>query len=172
MAAARSAQVLYTHPDPRRLHPTPRGVCLFPSNARTFPQVHLRRSPLGFVGTAECADGGGGGGLKEAVTSPDHRPGEGQRPHSGPPRASESQLRQLGSLEPGAAAPASGPGCGDLSWRTSGPQRVGAQGVEPNGAWLLAPLLTSAVTSATHLTFPSSSSLLGQKEARSPRFIV
>lgn len=109
-----------------------------------FPQAHLHSSPPGFVGVAECADGGGGGGLKEAVTSPDHRPGEGQRPHSGPPRACESQPRQSGSLEPAAAAPASGSGCGDLSSLTS--RRVRAQAVEPNGAWLLAPLLTSAVT--------------------------
>ncbi|TEA31860.1 hypothetical protein DBR06_SOUSAS8310095 [Sousa chinensis] len=46
------------------------------------------------------------------MTSPDHRPGEGQRPQSRPRRTRESQPRQWGALEPGAAAPPSGPGAG------------------------------------------------------------
>lgn len=51
-------------------------------------------------------------GLKEAVTSLDHRPGEGQRPQSRPPRERESQLCQSGALEIGAAGSEAGPGAG------------------------------------------------------------
>lgn len=57
-------------------------------------------------------------GLKEAVTSLDHRPGEGQRPQSRPPWERESQLCQSGALEIGCCRVCSWPGCGDISgWR-------------------------------------------------------
>lgn len=51
-------------------------------------------------------------GLKEALTSLDHRPGEGQGPQSRPRRARESQLCQSGALEIGAATSAADPGAG------------------------------------------------------------
>lgn len=109
VAVARSTQVLQqaTPPAPRSWrHPSPPS----PRHAH-WPQAHLRRKESAEIPKRRRSAGmGRRQGLKEAVTSLDHRPGEGQRPQSRPPRERESQLYQSGALEIGAAGSAAGPG--------------------------------------------------------------
>lgn len=111
-------------------------------------------------------------GLKEVVTSLDHRPGEGQRPQSRRPRARESQLRQSGALETGAAAPTPGSVAGTSA------ADIAALSGSGRGAWSqtelgsqLPPLpLTNAVISGTHLSFPSLGFIICKMETTNPHF--
>ena len=83
--AVKSAQVRPTHRNPTLPHPTcpaiP-GVYPFPHDGRTCPGSPEKDCREILSSRLSVEMGAEAGVFKEAVTSPDHRPGEGQRPLS------------------------------------------------------------------------------------------